>query len=77
MPSPPNQNILLGYYLKLAEGPNIAPEIFFVYVTPQLPMSVDKIFSPFDPAVWLPIGNIYTNVLFYLIDIKEREINCN
>ena len=33
------------------------------------PMSVKKNFSPFGPAVWPTIGNIYiyTNVLFYYI----------
>ena len=28
-----------------------------------------KNFSPFGPAVWADVGNIYMNVLFYYIDI--------
>jgi len=37
-------------------------------------MSVQKKFSPFDPAVWPARGNIYTNVLFYFIDTSYPTI---
>ena len=33
-----------------------------------------KNFSPIGPAVWPAIGNIYTNVLFYYIDILKTTI---
>ena len=39
------------------------------------PMSAQKNVSPFDPAVWPAIGNIYTNVLFYYIDYFFRFYN--
>ena len=45
-------------------------------------MMSSKNVSPFGPAVWPDIGNIYTNVLFYYIDllligggVKTSKIN--
>ena len=35
---------------------------------PGYPRVPSKNVSPFGPAVWPVIGNIYTNVLFYYID---------
>ena len=40
-------------------------------VTPRLPMSVHKKFSPFGSAVWPARGNIYMNVLFSYIDYSS------
>ena len=34
-----------------------------------------KIFSPIGSAVWPAIRNIYTNVLFYIIDYKRHSLN--
>ena len=38
-------------------------------------MSVHKNFSPFGPAVWPSIDNIYMNVLFYYIDNSAKVTN--
>jgi len=58
------QNHMLRFHTRLAEGPGVArikekklkkrKKISFrlAYVTPRLPMSVQKKFSPFGPAVW-------------------------
>ena len=35
---------------------------------PGYPRIPSKNVSPFGPAIWPAIGNIYTNVLFYFID---------
>ena len=35
---------------------------------PVYPWIPSKNVSPFGPAVWPALGNIYTNVLFYCID---------
>ena len=44
--------------------------VFFCLCHSGLPMSVHKNFSPFGPAVWPAIGNIYTNVLFFYCNIN-------
>ena len=70
----------------LAEGPGVArgknkiksflKKIDF-FNTPRPPMSVHKKVRPIGPAVWPAIRNIYiyiyTNVMFYDIDIFENR----
>ena len=48
--------------------------IFLAFVTPGAPMGSLKKFSPFGPAVWPAIGNIYTNVLFIECSRKKRQM---
>ena len=43
--------------------------IFFDLFYPGIPLGSLKNFTPFGPAVLPAIGNIYTNVVFYYINI--------
>jgi len=51
-----------------------SPLLYFFFL-PRHPWVPSKSFSPFCPAIWPAIGNIYTNVLFYYIDIEDLLVN--
>ena len=56
--------IFLLIYYRLAEGPNVARGKNRILL-PIYPLVTTKNVSPFGPAVWPAIGNIYMTVLFY------------
>jgi len=45
---------------------------FFSRLHPLANPECPQNFSPIGPAVWPAIRNIYTNVLFYYIDIRKQ-----